>query len=86
MKHFQAFLKTVIAKLQCLIFPASLTIQGLNAFHIILRKAERGQVCECVVDWVHQSFSVVRVIETQGMAKFMSSNEEQIGPYLRNDK
>lgn len=76
MQHFEAFLKTIIAKLQYLIFPASLTIQGLNAIHIILRKVEPSQVCECVVDWIHQSFTVGRVLETQGMAKFMGSNEE----------
>ena len=68
--------KTMAAKLQCLLFPASLTIQGLDAVHIILGKVEAGQVCEWVVDGIHQSCGVRRVIETQGMAEFMSSNEE----------
>ena len=76
MQHFKAFPKTVAAKLQCLLFPASLTIQGLDAVHIILGKAEAGQVCAWVVDGIHQSCGVGRVIETQGMAEFMSSNEE----------
>ena len=39
-------------------FPASLTIQELNAVDIILRKAEPREVREWVVDWVHQSFTV----------------------------
>lgn len=57
LKHLEAFLKTIIAKLPRLIFPASLTVQELNAVDIILRKAEPSEVCARVVDWVHQSFT-----------------------------
>jgi len=57
MQHLEAFLKTIIAKLPRLIFPASLTVQELNAVDIILRKAEPSEVCARVVDWVHQSFT-----------------------------
>lgn len=40
-------------------FPVSLTVEGLNAIHIILREAKAGQVCGGLVDWIHQRFSFV---------------------------
>lgn len=59
-----------------------LTINGLNATYIIWREgkftgADVGIIGE------HECPLVIRMGETQGMAKLMSSNEEQVEP-LRN--
>lgn len=59
-----------------------LTINGLNATYIIWRE---GKVAGADVGVIgeHQSPLVTRMGETQGMAKLMSSNEEQVEP-LKN--
>lgn len=59
-----------------------LTINRLNATYIIWRKgkftgADVGIIGE------HESPLIIRMGETQGMAKLMSSNKEQVKP-LRN--
>lgn len=67
MPHLEAFLKTILAKLPRLIFPASLTVQELNAVDIILREAEPSEVCERV-DCTSKLHCSSWVLETQGMA------------------
>lgn len=56
-----------------------LTINGLNATYIIWREgkftgADVGIIGE------HESTLIIRMGETQGMAKLMSSNKEQVEP------
>lgn len=53
-----------------------LTIEGLNAIYIILRKLELCRAGGQPVDGVHQSFFFVWVKESQGVAKLMSCNQE----------
>lgn len=78
------FVKEIISLLLTSFFKPwiLLTVNGLNATYIIWREgkftgADVGIIGE------HQSPLVIRMGETQGMAKLMSSNEEQVEP-LKN--
>lgn len=51
------------------------TVQCLDPFHIILRKAESIGIL-VLVSWVHQCRWVCGMGQTQGMAKFMSGNSK----------
>lgn len=59
-----------------------LTINGLNATYVIWREGKFAGADVGIIG-EHECPLVIRMGETQGMAKLMSSNEEQVEP-LRN--
>lgn len=51
-----------------------LTIKVVNAFNVILMQ---GEVFHVAVHGVHESFSNVGVIQTEGMSKLVGSHQEK---------
>lgn len=58
-----------------------LTIYGLNAINVILRKKEFFGVCVGIV-WIHQCSRIIWMGQTQWMAKLMGNNNEQVVAYV----